>query len=240
MIIFESMRKILKPSISLLVYAGFAVAIFMVTGAVFGQGAKDFKGVKLINVPTPTFPKEATESGLGGKITVRVSIDDKGKVKSVDDAEGPDWVCSAIHTPDVVALRNAAKDAAVKATFSPATEDGKPVKSVSLLKFTFPTPPPVNKPNGPKISGAVTNGKLLHAEKPIYPKEVQKLGVGGAVSVKLLILEDGSIYSAEPISGDKLLHSSARVAACGSEYSPTLLADHPVKVGAILTYNFVP
>ncbi|CAN5527919.1 hypothetical protein BH10ACI2_BH10ACI2_10120 [soil metagenome] len=227
-------------SINLFAHTCLVATIFFVTGSSFGQAVKDVKAAKLISAPTPSIPSEAVESGLSGKITVQISIDDKGNVKNADDADGPDWICPSVQTPDVVALRNSAIDAALKAKFSPATEDGKPVKSVNQLIFTFPARPAVEKPAASKVSGAVTNGKLLRPGKPVYPKELQRSGVGGPVSVKLIILEDGSIYSAEPISGDKLLHASARLAGCSSKFSPTLLADHPVKVQGTLTFNFIP
>jgi hypothetical protein len=215
-------------------------AIVFTTPTIFGQTKDDFQGAKLVSVPKLELPDKAKEDGLGGKVIVQVIIDEKGKVTGSNEIIGPDWICSSVRTAGIDALRKAANEAALKASFIPATKDGKGVKSLSQLTFDFPVPPKVEKPEGPRISGGVRNGKLIHVEKPVYPKEAKAAGIAGTVSVKLLIFEDGSIYSAEPMDGPPSLRSPARIAACGSKYSPTLLAGNPVKVAGIITYNFTP
>lgn len=90
------------------------------------------------------------------------------------------------------------------------------------------------------VSGGVLNGKALQLPKPTYPKAARAVRASGAVSIQVLIGEGGTVVSAEPISGHPLLRSSARSAACGGRFTPTLLEGKPVNVSGVITYNFVP
>ncbi len=90
------------------------------------------------------------------------------------------------------------------------------------------------------VSGGVLNGKAVSLTKPGYPPAAKAVRASGAVSIQVLIYEDGSMYSASAVSGHPLLSRSAEIAACSSKFSPTLLMGNPVKVSGIITYNFVP
>jgi len=90
------------------------------------------------------------------------------------------------------------------------------------------------------VSGGVLNGKAVSLPKPGYPPAAKALRASGAVSIQVLIYEDGSLYSASAVSGHPLLRRSAEIAACSSIFSPTLLMGNPVKVSGVITYNFVP
>ncbi len=96
-----------------------------------------FQDAKLLKLSMPEYPKEAKVTGLTGRVSVLVSIDEKGKVTSVNDAIGPGWICPSVMTLDVIALRNSALQAALKSKFSPALKDGKPVNSTTRLNFDF-------------------------------------------------------------------------------------------------------
>lgn len=89
------------------------------------------------------------------------------------------------------------------------------------------------------LSGGVLNGKARSLPKPPYPPAARAVRASGAVTIKVLIDVDGSMFSAEAVSGHPLLRAAARNAACGASFSPTLLDGHPVKVVGVITYNFV-
>ena len=298
----------MKLTLTVLILALFASSMIAQNSSVIDA--------KIIKVPQAKMPKEAKESGLGGRVTVLVSIDEAGNVTSAEEAAGPDWVCPAVLRTDVVALREAAMTAAREARFEPATEDGKPVASAMQLNFDFPqkkpkkeprdgkevnfsavntppsdykgpvnaapdapkytvkgdpnfsaanTPPPDYKgpvnvnssgtytmkadetappmtliPGGKTLSGGVLNGKAVSLPKPRYPPAARAVRASGAVSIQVLIDEDGKAFSAMAVSGHPLLRAAARQAACRSEFSPTQLMGTPVKVSGIITYNFVP
>ena len=102
-------------------------------------------------------------------------------------------------------------------------------------------PPPVVKKVVPKmISGGVLNGKAISLPKPPYPPAARAVRASGAVSVQVVIDENGHVISASAASGHPLLRAAAEQAARGARFSPTLLSGQAVKVSGIITYNFVP
>lgn len=103
-----------------------------------------------------------------------------------------------------------------------------------------PPPPPVKKAPPKTISGGVLNGKATSLPKPPYPPAARAVRASGAVSVQVLIDEDGRVVSATAVSGHPLLRAAAVAAARGARFSPTQLSGQPVKVNGVITYNFVP
>ena len=106
-------------------------------------------------------------------------------------------------------------------------------------------PPPPPKKEAPKpvpkqISGGVLNGKATSLPKPPYPPAARAVRASGAVSVQVLIDENGNVVSASAVSGHPLLRAAAVAAARGAKFSPTKLSGQPVKVSGVITYNFVP
>lgn len=250
------------------------LALFLVTN-VFGQ-KKDIT-VELYfigeaqptksKLPLPEYPKDAKKAGLSGRVSVIVTVDEKGNV-TPSDAEGPYPVCQSVTTPNVLALRFAATSAAKKAEFKPAVVNEKPVSINGRINYLFtPSASKQSKEGGynvalqagveptrklgeeqtadssplPKtVSGGVLNHKAMTLTRPSYPAAAKAIRAGGAVSVQVLILEDGSMYSATAVSGHPLLRRSSEIAACSSKFTPTLLSGQPVKVSGIITYNYVP
>jgi len=80
---------------------------------------------KALNLPKPKYPEEARRVRVSGKVTVRVVVDEEGKVISALATDGP------------LPLRPAAEDAARQTTFAPTIQDGVTVKITGLLVFEF-------------------------------------------------------------------------------------------------------
>lgn len=118
------------------------VAVLFLSSNAFAQphlvGKGEYVRPAAVSVPDPEFPEAAKESGLGGRVSVNVKLNESGNVISADASTGPGNVCPSVTRPDVTALRDAARSAALKATFSPAMRDGKPVASNIMLDFDFP------------------------------------------------------------------------------------------------------
>lgn len=219
-----------------------------------------YREAKLLKAPMVSAPKEAKVTNVGGKVFVRVTVDETGKVVSVDEVSGPGAVCRSVERSDVVAIRNAAALAAKQAKFSPALANNFSLISSTTIEFDFPVRP-VKKGNsksknyaavGVKVaetgedtgdrkhlSGGVLNGKAIALPKPSYPRSALSVRAAGTVPVEILILEDGTIFSAEAKSGHPLLRPAAVIAACDAKFSQTLLEGKPVKVLGIISYNFV-
>ncbi|HEY6660393.1 MAG TPA: TonB family protein [Pyrinomonadaceae bacterium] len=80
---------------------------------------------KAISLPKPVFPEEAKRVKASGKVTVRVVVDENGKVISAKATDGP------------LPLREAAEAAARQAIFAPTTKDGITVKVAGVLLYDF-------------------------------------------------------------------------------------------------------
>ena len=90
------------------------------------------------------------------------------------------------------------------------------------------------------IMGGVLNGKAISLPRPAYPPAAREVGASGAVTVQVLVDENGVVISATATSGHPLLRANAVEAARAAAFSPTTLNGEPVKVSGVITYNFVP
>lgn len=218
---------------------------------------------KLVTPPKLSVPTVASTANVGGKVTVRVDLNNDGTVAKVVSVAGPDWVCSNYNSEPIDAICEAARLAAMQARFDAIDATAKGVSKDAFLTFTFPVKvepksatseefgarvsngttgnADVAKIVNPSqmVSGGVLNGKALKLGRPTYPATAKAVGASGSVTVQVLIVEDGRIYSAKPLSGHPLLQSAARSAACESKFTQTVLMGNPVKVSGVITYNFV-
>jgi TonB family protein len=80
---------------------------------------------KATSLPKPVFTEEAKRVKASGRVTVRVVVDENGKVISAKAIDGP------------LPLREAAEAAARQATFAPTTKDGITVKVTGTLTYDF-------------------------------------------------------------------------------------------------------
>ena len=101
-------------------------------------------------------------------------------------------------------------------------------------------PPRRQGPVPRTVSGGVLNGNAVSLPKPAYPPAARAVGASGAVTVQVLIDEEGRVVSATATGGHPLLQAAAVAAARQARFTPTLLEGQPVKVSGIITYNFVP
>ena len=181
------------------------------------------------------------DAGIGGKISVRVVVDELGKVVSVDQPIGPARLCGASYDdPRLVSLRQAMIDSMKQAKFEPALRDGKPVRSVAFVSSTFD--PADGDTEKKKIVNFAT-GLVRRAEKlrkPDYPAEARAARARGPVSVRVMVDHQGKPITAEVISGNSLLHSAAISVACDAKFTPLVQNDAPVMMSGFIVYNFVP
>ncbi|MEO8574359.1 MAG: TonB family protein [Pyrinomonadaceae bacterium] len=91
---------------------------------------------------------------------------------------------------------------------------------------------------GKTISGGVLNDKAINLPQPAYPAAARAVRAAGAVTVQVLVDENGDVISATALSGHPLLRSAAVQAARQARFAPATLARQPVKVNGVLTFNF--
>lgn len=94
-----------------------AISATPVTGSVING--------KAISMPRPAYPDEARAARVSGTVTVRVVIDEKGKVIRACAMQGPPL------------LMHASEAAAFNAVFSPTKLSGQPVKVSGIINYNF-------------------------------------------------------------------------------------------------------
>jgi TonB family protein len=80
---------------------------------------------KALNLPKPEYPPKARANRASGSVTVDVLIDERGKIVTAGAVLGHPY------------LRDAARDSACRAKFSPTTLSGQPVKVKGQIVYNF-------------------------------------------------------------------------------------------------------
>jgi TonB family protein len=236
------------------------ILLFITSLLFVAAQAQDDNGIqppKLIASPNPIYPQDAKDLGIGGSVTVRVTVGASGEVLSVDDPTGPAQLCKGgTNDPRLVAMRTSAVDAVKRAKFSPAMKEGRPVKMTVWVTLTFDpikagrrasesTIVPVGGDTGPDtgisvVAVGMVTGRAVRLPKPAYPAAARAERASGTVSVRVLIDESGDVFTVEALSGHGLLRPAALAAACAGKFSPTTIDGKAVRVTGVVTYNFVP
>jgi TonB family protein len=89
------------------------------------------------------------------------------------------------------------------------------------------------------ISGGVLNGKAVAKPQPVYPAIAKAARAQGAVTVQIIVDEEGYVIAAHAVSGHPLLQQASVFAARQARFTLTYLEGQPVKVSGVITYNFV-
>jgi len=101
-----------------------------------------------------------------------------------------------------------------------------------------PEPTPV-KPKTERVPSSVLTSKAISLPQPTYPAIARPIRLQGAVTVQILVDEQGKVISAQVVSGHPILAPPARDAALRARFTPTILNGQPVKIQGVITYNFV-
>jgi periplasmic protein TonB len=100
-------------------------------------------------------------------------------------------------------------------------------------------PEPIVKPPATvRLPSQILTGKAISLPQPPYPIIAKQSRVQGAVSIQILVSEEGKVLSAQAVSGNAMLMTAAKEAALRARFSPTILNGAPVKVQGVITYNF--
>jgi protein TonB len=102
-----------------------------------------------------------------------------------------------------------------------------------------PTPAPVKPPGQIRVASHVISSKIISKPAPAYPVIAKQARVEGAVTVEILIDEQGRVIAAQATSGHPLLRIAAQQSALQARFSPTSISGQPVKVSGVITYNFI-
>jgi TonB family protein len=206
-----------------------------------------------IEVPAPEYPAQARAEGVSGTVTVRVQVNQKGRVIRARSSGGDSR------------LRAAAVAAAQKATFSPEKLAANVKVTSGTITYNFvaqtesaatgsPTSEQTNSTSANEASsanepsavneagdGPVVGGPLVGAERnlpePDYPETARSKGIDGTITVTVRVNRAGKVISWRTSKGDSQLRAAALKAAKRATFSPEKLPGTDEVVGTI-TYNF--
>jgi TonB family protein len=209
----------------------------------------------VISAPKPSYPMEAREKSLQGKVWIHLLISETGDVENEDIISGQ---------PD---LARAALEAMKKWKFKPYIRNGKPVKVSTKMPFDFAfqnkvsdvklppdssaessAPPNTGRASGDgsrrnypvmiRVSSAVAEGLKVHDVQPVYPLGAKQGHLQGDVLLQATIGTDGLIHDLKVIKGHPVLVEAAKGAVEQWRYKPYLLNGNPVEVETMITVKF--
>ena len=183
-----------------------------------------------------------------GSVTVRVQVDQKGRVTSARATDGDK------------SLRAAAEEAARRAAFSPEKLLDKGRFVVGTITYNFlapqaaaaanspvapaPTAQPTSTPSvpsetegAPKVGGPLA-GTELNVPAPEYPSAARRDRLQGTVTLVIRVNNSGKVVSWRTLEGDQRLRAAAIRAARDARFNSAKLPKNDV-VGTI-TYTFRP
>jgi TonB family protein len=100
-------------------------------------------------------------------------------------------------------------------------------------RYPFWDPVRIGRPDMCDPSGHQPGGKLTNVVTPMYPDEARNNHVEGPVMLRVTVAPDGSVSSADRMSGDAQLAESAIAAAKQWKYQPFVNCGKPVEGQAL-------
>jgi TonB family protein len=91
-----------------------------------------------------------------------------------------------------------------------------------------------------KIAASAAAANLIERMDPVYPPLAQAARIQGSVELTVLIGKDGSVKTAQLVSGHPLLVNAAKDAVMQWKYRPALVNGNVVTVIARVILNFTP
>jgi TonB family protein len=194
----------------------FLLCAFQSVSAQKKKAAGGIVNGRAVYLPKPEYLQEAKDFCAGGKVEVKVLIDENGNVISAGAISGDEL------------LRNSSVEAARKARFK--TGDF-PARIEGIVVYDFSS-------QAKCIDAGIVNRKAVRLPKPEYPK-ASKFRPTGSVRVRILINEEGNVESAKIISGHPFFHAEAIKAALKAKFYPTNDVGK-IRIKGILVYKFSP
>ena len=178
-----------------------------------------------------TYPAEAKEKGLQGRITLTFTITSTGKVTDVKVLRGVDPILDneAIRvlesSPDWTPGYKGGKPVSVKYTFPVIFRLGDTKKSAPLPFQFADTKPGFNGGDANEFSKWV-------AQNLQYPESCKEAGISGRVTMEFTISETGKVTDAKVLRGvhDELDKEALRVISMSPDWTPGVKDGKPVSI----------
>jgi TonB family protein len=179
--------------------------------------------------PTPSYPQEALDKGMGGDVILSVEYSTDGNVTEVQRIDG-----------DPV-LTKASTEAASNWRFLPIVEKGQ--KSRGFFPFgkwaETPPPPDPKARLRVRISSGVAAKDKTGGSNPRYPESAKYNHVQGEVQLRAVIDKQGNISLLEIVkTPSQDLAISAIEAVKTWRYQPYVLNGEPVEVETVIIVRY--
>jgi TonB family protein len=89
-----------------------------------------------------------------------------------------------------------------------------------------------------RISSSEALAMVLQRHSPVYPQIALALRITGVVSLRVRVSTNGSVVSADPISGPKMLYAAATDSIRSWRFRPLLISQRPVEFITDINVNF--
>jgi protein TonB len=188
----------------------------------------------------PVYPREAILQDVQGKVFVKVTINESGKVEAVKIAKGI--------SPS---LNKSALAAAKKMEFSPAVYKGQNVKVSIAIPVNFVLDPEKKGPKldtGISVTGEPDPSSLMRVEKnpepiklvkPHYPEIAQKAGITGIVILRVLVDKEGRPLKTKLIKADnEMFIEPSKDAAMKTMFTPAIQDGKPISCWINIPFKF--
>ena len=243
------------------------ILLFILPAFLFAQADKESRKVQLAdgsfvipdNYPElvkpvkPVYPNDAILQDIQGKVYVKVTINESGKVESARIAQGI--------SPS---LNKAALTAAKKMEFKPAVLKGKNVKVSIAVPVNFILDPnkkgPEIETNKNIIAGQALKEKegdqniepdpsvfipvekqpeRLKIVKPVYPELAKRANITGRVILKVLVSKEGKPIKTLLLKADnEIFIEPSKEAAMKTLFSPAIQNRKPIMCWVNIPYVF--
>jgi TonB family protein len=101
------------------------------------------------------------------------------------------------------------------------------------------TPQTARAPERIRVGGNITPLRLLRQTRPVYPPDLQQLGVEGTVVMRAVVSKDGAVLKPQVInSADPRLAKAAMDAVAQWQYQPSLLNGEPIETLTTISVDF--
>jgi TonB family protein len=88
------------------------------------------------------------------------------------------------------------------------------------------------------VESGVLNSFAITNPRPVYPDEARAARIYGAVTVRVVVNEEGVVIDARAVSGPDVFRSSAIESARKASFTPQTYAGKSVKFTGTITYNY--
>lgn len=224
--------------LNLLLAHAFLIAIPVISIHAQLSGDSD---AKVITAKKFVLSSEDAAAGITGDMRVAILVDKFGNVTKSAVFVGPEYPCSGNHESRVRRIMAEAEEWVKAYKFKPTFKENNPVETELAITLDLREKTKESSPDQPRtINAGQVNGKAKELPKPSYPLEARPDRIGGSVTVKISVNENGKVTSAQSISGPPVLRGASREAACRATFPPTKLEGKLVRFYGTLQYNFVP